>query len=168
MINLESEIVTGSSPFEHHVYFRAGVGALILNQEGLVLVAERSDVTGAWQAPQGGLLPGEDPLDAMRREVVEETGIQPPDLTVLVEYESWLGYELPSADRSEKTGRGQVHKWFLLRYIGDKGTIDLPRGKSAEFIRWRWVPIGRLVEKAWSVRQPVYARLADEWREYFR
>ena len=55
------------------IYFRAGVGMLVINTKGLVLVAERSDRPDAWQAPQGGLQPEEEPLDAARRELAEET-----------------------------------------------------------------------------------------------
>lgn len=32
---------------------------------------------GAWTIPKGGVEPGESPLDAARREFVEETGIEP-------------------------------------------------------------------------------------------
>ena len=32
---------------------------------------------GAWTIPKGGVEPGEDPLDAARREFIEETGITP-------------------------------------------------------------------------------------------
>jgi hypothetical protein len=32
-------------------YFRAGVGAAIINRGGLVLALERADIPGAWQLP---------------------------------------------------------------------------------------------------------------------
>jgi type I restriction enzyme M protein len=35
--------------------FRAGVGAMIVNREGRVLILERRDIPGSWQMPQGGL-----------------------------------------------------------------------------------------------------------------
>ena len=46
-------------------YFRAGVGAVVLEPNGRVLVLERSDVPGAWQFPQGGLDDGETPPEGM-------------------------------------------------------------------------------------------------------
>lgn len=143
------------------VYFRAGVGMLVVNDHGRVLAAERSALPGAWQAPQGGLLPNEEPIDAAQRELFEETGLIWSDVEVVGEHVEWLGYELPSDSRNEKTGRGQVHKWFLLRYRG--GDIDVSRGAGHEFARWRWMSMAELVDTTWSVRQAVYRRLAQTW-----
>ena len=39
-----------------------------------VLVAQRSDIKGAWQFPQGGIDDGETPRDALFRELEEEIG----------------------------------------------------------------------------------------------
>ena len=63
-------------------YFRAGAGAMIVNDEGHVLAIERADIAGAWQLPQGGLDEDEEPLDAAYREIAEETGIEKADLEV--------------------------------------------------------------------------------------
>ncbi len=143
------------------VYFRAGVGMLVLNGDGLVLAAERSGMRDAWQAPQGGLRPDEAPIDAVRRELAEETGLDWSSVQVLAEHPEWLGYELPADARSGKTGRGQVHKWFLLRYLG--GKIDLGRTGTQEFGKWHWVTFDALVGNTWPVRQPVYRHLATTW-----
>jgi len=147
------------------IYFRAGVGLLVINRSGLVLVAERSDRPKAWQAPQGGLQPGEEPLDAAARELDEETGIRWSDVTVMAELDEWLGYELPPEARSEKTGRGQVQKWFLVRFLGSDQSVHVATGESAEFRRWRWVPLQELVDSAWDVKRPVYRRLVETWSD---
>jgi putative (di)nucleoside polyphosphate hydrolase len=105
--------------------------------------------------------PGEAPIDAVRRELAEEVGLDWSNVEVLAEHPEWLGYELPAGARSGKTGRGQVHKWFLLRYLG--GTIDLGRSGGREFSKWRWVPFALLEVETWPVRQPVYRHLASTW-----
>jgi len=142
------------------VYFRAGVGLLVVDRRGRVLAAERTGLPGAWQLPQGGLLPHETPIDAARRELTEETGLNWADVEVVDELPEWLGYELPAERRSDKTGRGQVHRWFLLRL---RGRIDAPGGDGKELGHWRWVQMSELVDDTWWVRQPVYRRLAEVW-----
>lgn len=148
------------------VYFRAGIGLLVMNLQGLVLAAERSDTPGAWQAPQGGLLPGEEPVEAAPRELAEETGIRWSDVTLVAEHPEWLGYELPPDARSDKTGRGQVQKWFIVRYNGADEAVNLPRSGTAEFRQWTWLPMSNLVARAWHVKQPVYRRLAETWPDF--
>lgn len=148
-------------------YFRAGVGLIVVNGEGMVLGLERSDVRDSWQLPQGGIAIGEEPAESAQRELMEETGIKWHDTTLVDVYPSWLAYELPASSRSPKTGRGQVQLWFLLRFNGQDDDIHLkPANGEQEFTRWRWMPIGDLVAAAWEVRQPIYWELATHWSAY--
>jgi putative (di)nucleoside polyphosphate hydrolase len=144
-------------------YFRAGVGLIVLNDAGQVLAAERSDRPGAWQTPQGGLQPWEEPIEAAGRELFEETGIRWSEVIVIAESPQWLGYELPAEARSEKTGHGQVQKWFLVRYRGADDTVDVGKGAAAEFRTWTWMPAQELVERSWEVKRPIYRYLAETW-----
>lgn len=140
-------------------YFRAGVGILIMNGAGHVLALERSDIPGAWQLPQGGLLENEEPKRAAIREVREETGIAEGDLEYVDAFPGPLAYELPPEARTIKTGRGQVQYWFLYRFTGDDEKIDVKPG--GEFSAWRWMPFGKLVGTVVEFRRPVYERLAE-------
>jgi mutator protein MutT len=54
--------------------FVPGVRALILNEEGEVLLQQRAD-TGRWGLPGGAVELGETALEALKREVLEETGL---------------------------------------------------------------------------------------------
>ena len=112
-------------------FFRAGVGAMIINKERNVLVCRRADIEeDQWQMPQGGIHVAEEPIHALYREVKEETGIEPALLRVLTEAKEWIAYELPPGYRSDKHGRGQVHKWFLCRFEGDDAAIRPDKGKT--------------------------------------
>ena len=62
------------------VYRRTGARVeFLLAHPGGPLWA-RKDL-GAWMIPKGLIEPGEEPLDAARREFHEETGLQPPSIT---------------------------------------------------------------------------------------
>jgi putative (di)nucleoside polyphosphate hydrolase len=140
--------------------FRAGVGIVVLDARGRVLAFERSAVPGGWQLPQGGIEGDEEPVDALWRELREETGLTADDVQVVAELPEWVGYELPAEYRSPKTGRGQVHKWFLLRAGGDDLPVRTDTMPGAEFRSWRWVDLAELAEQTVAFRQPVYRRLA--------
>ena len=145
-------------------YFRAGVGAVILNRKGLILALERIDVSGAWQLLQGGLEAFEDPFQAILREVAEETGIIDTALELLDTYPEPLVYELPDAARTKKTGRGQVQYWFLFRFHGSDDTIDIKSG--GEFCEWKWTNYRSLLNITIDFRQSLYRKLADWFVPY--
>jgi len=138
--------------------FRAGVGAIILNKSGKVLGLERKDILDSWQLPQGGLDVGESPLEAVKREVFEETGIKEGRLRLLSTVPRLLAYELPKEYRNQKIGRGQVQQWFLFAYEGLDEEISL--GDNKEFRNWRWWSITELTSIVVPFKKPVYHELS--------
>ena len=67
---------------------RLGVGAIVLNNKNRVFVGKRKDnPVDKWQMPQGGVNKGEKLIDAMRRELEEETGIK--NIKILKEIDGW-------------------------------------------------------------------------------
>jgi len=145
--------------------FRAGVGAIILSTSGKVLSLERKDIPGAWQLPQGGLDEDESPLEAVKREVYEETGIEAQGLELLSSESRLLAYELPAEARTRKTGRGQVQYWFLFQFTGQDNAITL--GDQKEFRAWQWMSMDDLTARIVSFKQPVYQELLKDFRPYF-
>jgi putative (di)nucleoside polyphosphate hydrolase len=127
--------------------FRAGVGALLLNPSGRVWVGERirklnQQLDFPWQLPQGGLDEGEDPRDAVFRELEEETGTA--NAEIIAETPDWLTYDLPLdvRDRVWKGRfRGQRQKWYALRFLGKDSEFDLETHAKPEFSSWRWAPM---------------------------
>jgi len=146
-------------------FFRASVGIVVGRADGRVLVFERIDKPGEWQLPQGGLDVGEEPHEASLRELEEETGIGPDLVELIAEHPNWLAYELPPERRRRKTGRGQVQKWFLYRFLGTDDDIDLapPAGERQEFAAFRWITLADLVTEVWEVRRPIYQALLKAW-----
>jgi putative (di)nucleoside polyphosphate hydrolase len=143
------------------VTFRSGVGMIILDEQGRALALERADRPKAWQLPQGGIEDDESPMEALWRELREETGLTQTHVSAFAEVPEWLGYELPPEARSAKTGRGQVHKWFILRALTAELPVNLPQDGDREFQSWRWVDLEKLAEQVVAFRQPVYRRLAQ-------
>ncbi len=146
--------------------FRANVGALIINDNGQTLAFERNDIKDAWQLPQGGIDIGEEPIDALFREIKEETCINKSALKLIDEHPEWLAYELSKEKRSNKTGRGQVQKWFLLRFTGYEKDIDPENAVEHEFTAWKWTTLKKLTEKTAPFRKNIYKRLEEYFAEY--
>lgn len=164
-------------PFEDLPY-RPCVGVMLLNGAGLVFIGRRLggpehvDRTHAWQMPQGGIDPGEDPWSAALRELREETNIR--SVERLGEIAEWLQYEIPpdilgQAWRGKY--RGQRQKWFALRFIGDEREIDIaqPDGThTAEFAAWRWAPMLTLPDLVVPFKRAVYERVVGEFQHLVR
>ena len=131
-------------------YFRANVGNLIINTEGLVLAAERKERPGAWQLPQGGINQEESEEAAALREMREEIGLSEDDMNELMNllgtHTGWFAYQLPEELWSEKNGRGQTQKFFAYRFLGQDEQLDEKFEKSEEFSSWKWVRMADLIE----------------------
>ena len=154
-----------SDPARDRPGYRRGVGMLVLDRGDLVLIAQRRDIAAdAWQMPQGGIDPGETPLAAAWRELMEEIGTDKVDL--IGESERWLGYDLPP-DLRDKTWqgryRGQTQKWFAFRFLGSDRDIDLG-GADAEFVAWRWIRFETLPDIIVAFKRKLYQEVVAEFR----
>lgn len=146
--------------------YRPCVGIMLINREGLVFTARRLDTPGnAWQMPQGGIDPGESPETAALRELREEIGTDSAE--ILAETRSWYSYDLPENLRGKLWGggfSGQTQKWFLLRFTGADGDIDLD-GEHPEFSEWRWTSAADLPRHIVPFKRDVYAGVLAEFRD---
>jgi len=138
--------------------YRPCVGAVLANTDGKVFIAERLDIPGAWQMPQGGIDPGESPREAACRELEEEIGVGAGLVEIAAEYPDWLTYDLPD-DLVGKVWkgrwRGQKQRWFLMAFHGDDADIDLDIS-HAEFSRWRWVSPEEAVSAIVPFKRDIY------------
>lgn len=158
--------------------YRPNVGIALFNAAGLVLIGRRYRDDGPeiilpgleWQMPQGGIDAGENPRDAVMRELWEETGVS--EAGYLGETD-WMTYEFPTYDgpathRLAKF-RGQRQKWFALRFTGNDSEIDplaTRNGQPPEFDQWRWERLDRVAALVVPFRQQVYTAVATTFARF--
>ena len=113
--------------------------------------------------PQGGIDPGEAPIDAACRELFEETGIRSARL--LAEAPDWYDYDIPHARtrRWRQRYRGQTQRWFAFLFTGDEAEIDISghNGGAAEFTQWAWRPMADLPGLIIPFKRPVYEKVVE-------
>ena len=146
---------------------RIGVGAIVLNEKNHVFVGKRKDnPVDKWQMPQGGVNRGEDLIEAMKRELHEETGIQ--NIKILNEIDGWFEYELPNYLLGKiwrGKFRGQKQKWFIVKFLGNDEEIKLEKDKP-EFIEWKWLDIENLPNVSVDFKRKVYEKLLPKIRNF--
>ncbi len=136
-------VLTDSAPAEPPL-IRVAAG-ILRDQAGLILIAQRppgGHVGGFWEFPGGKLHPGEQPGQALIRELKEELGVTVEAAT------PFMTYRHPYPERSV-----ELHVFLVERYAGE------PRGVEGQPLRWvtlKELPDSGLLE----ADQPIAAELA--------
>jgi len=140
----------------HDLLMLPGVSAVVLNGVNEILLVRRAD-NGCWSIPAGAVDPGEQPADAVVREVLEETGV-----AVVVDRVAGVALyprSYPNGDICQ-----YLNVWFRCRAIGGNAQVNddesvavgwfrvdaLPELKQYELLRIE-VALGG-DERAWFVR----------------
>lgn len=116
----------------------------IIVRENEILAMRRSELkvgAGLWEATSGRVEPGEEPIDAMRREILEETGLEvrvhdrPVDaytarrgespMVVIVFRADWIAGEVERSDEHD------AHRWVSPDEFAELSTLD----RLAEAVR---------------------------------
>ncbi len=152
---------------QNELPLRLGVGIIVLNKENKVFVGKRRDnPINKWQMPQGGVDRGENLVNAMKRELKEETSIK--SIEILKELEGWTKYELPNYLLGKiwrGKYRGQKQKWFIVRFLGKDEEINL-KTTHPEFIEWQWLDIENLPSVIVHFKKKVYEKLLPVIRSF--
>ena len=139
--------------------YRPNVGIVLMHADGRVFWARRVRRDG-WQFPEGGMNTAETPLEAMYRELREETGLLPDHVAVLGAPPGWLRYRLPqrAIRRTDKlVCIGQKQVWFLLKFTGQEADLRLDLTDKPEFDHWRGVDFWYPMENVVTFKRGVYA-----------
>ena len=144
--------------------YRPCAGVMLINRDGLVFVGQRLDsVLEAWQMPQGGIDPGEDPLEAAYRELWEETGVARDHAQLIATAPEELTYDLPDdlvAKVWKGKWRGQRQRWFLFRFTGQDSDVNIQTA-DPEFRAWRWLEPAELPEMIVPFKRALYSQLLE-------
>ena len=145
--------------------YRANIGMILCSNEGKLFFARRIGSDNAWQFPQGGMKENESFEDALYRELLEETGLTVEHVKILGRTKDWLKYKLPKGYvRADcyPLCVGQKQIWFLLRFLGNDGDIQLDIANKPEFDQWRWVDFWVPPEQVIFFKQKVYREALEE------
>jgi 8-oxo-dGTP pyrophosphatase MutT (NUDIX family) len=120
---------------------RLVVGALIVDDAGRAFVHRRGPnrtlFPNCWDIPGGHVEPGESPLDALRREVEEETGWR-------------LRRVIAELGEMRWTGDDGIPRRELDYLIEVDGDLDAPRLEEPDHVGFAWVKldqVDRLMEQ---------------------
>jgi putative (di)nucleoside polyphosphate hydrolase len=153
--------------------YRMNVGFVLVNPIGKVFLGKRADKSGpddGWQLPQGGIDSGESPTEALWRELGEEVGTTRAEL--VASYPRPMSYDFPDAVRAKVYDgryRGQTQYWFLLRFVGDDGDINIhhaERGQEPEFSDYAWCAPQDVINRAVTFKKTIYENVLYYFDEY--
>jgi putative (di)nucleoside polyphosphate hydrolase len=149
----------------HPKFYRPNVGLMLIAADRRVFVGQRTNQPDAWQMPQGGVDPGETPVEAACRELLEEVGTT--KALLLRESATWVAYDVPEDRRPARwkgRWRGQAQKWFALAFTGTDSDIDI-HAHDQEFEAWQWVPARELSSLIVPFKRPVYEAVLKEFAD---
>lgn len=110
-------------------------------EEGQVLLIRKGKgpYTGSWDLPGGGIEHGESPEDAVRRELIEETGLPVLDLALAGVYHKRLVNPLPDGDLEDLQ-----HIGVIYRITVDRAARLREEPDGIDSLGARWLPVCEL------------------------
>lgn len=144
--------------------YRPCVGMMVVSKDRKVFVGQRLDTRAeAWQMPQGGIDEGEEPAQAVMRELQEEVGTDAAE--IVASSQGWFDYDLPEHLVPQLWGgkyRGQRQKWFLLRFTGVDADIRIDTAHQ-EFAAWQWASLADVPRLIVPFKRKLYEQVIAEF-----
>jgi len=128
--------------------YRLNVGIILSNEQGQLFWAR-----------------DESPEEAMYRELLEETGLNPGDVKILGCTSDWLRYRLPKRfvrRNQSPVCIGQKQIWYLLRMISAESAVNLAANEKPEFDSWCWIDYWEPAKRVIFFKRKVYKKALKE------
>lgn len=140
--------------------YRPNVAMIIVSnnypEKKEIFIAQRNDLKGVWQFPQGGIDKGEDVQEALFRELEEEIGTD--KAKIIGEYPEWISYDFPEkVSKKMKPYTGQTQRYFLLK-LKKSAVINLAT-KHPEFDKYKFVSVDEVLGITAHFKKPVYEKV---------
>ncbi len=146
--------------------YRPNVAMIVLSpaypERKEVFIAQRNDISGVWQFPQGGIDEGEEVKEALFRELEEEIGTK--DVEIIAEYPEWISYDFPDKiAKKMKPYKGQRQRYFLVK-LNEGAAIKLDT-KHPEFDEYKFVDVDEVLQYTAHFKKPVYESVIDYFKK---
>ncbi|MCE3047711.1 RNA pyrophosphohydrolase [Helicobacter kayseriensis] len=146
--------------------YRPNVSAVILSSEYPkkceIFIAKRIDMKDIWQFPQGGIDQGENPQEALKRELKEEIGTNA--IEILAQYPQWINYDFPSSVAHKfYPFDGQSQKYFLVR-LKSNALINIAT-PVPEFSEYAFVEFDKIFDRIKHFKKPIYKQVLDYFKK---
>ena len=144
--------------------YRKNVG-IVVCKKGKVLLCARADQKDfQWQFPQGGLEKEEDFIEAGKRELFEETGIE--NVKLITTISQPIRYDFPK-ELKYLPFRGQDQYWVLFEFLGDDGEIRFDINPDCiEFKAFRWDIIDVAPNEIVYFKRDVYKKVVEVFKPF--
>lgn len=118
---------------------------------------------GHWEFAKGHIEKNESEIDALRREVAEETGLA--DIKIIPGFKKYIKYFFrPYQDNLVKKGKKEKTKWIfklVVFFIAETKTKNIKL--SPEHIGFLWLPIDEAIKKTTFKNSKELLKKADEF-----
>ena len=145
--------------------YRPNVAMIIVSndypEKKEIFIAQRNDLEGVWQFPQGGIDEGEEVEEALFREMKEEIGTA--KAKVIAQYPEWISYDFPEKiAKKMKPYKGQTQRYFLLKL--KKSAIINLETKHPEFNDYKFVDADDILNHTAHFKKPVYETVINYFK----
>ncbi len=137
--------------------YRPNVAAIVLSakypEKCEIFIASRTDISDAWQFPQGGIDKGETPKEALFRELEEEIGTN--EVEIISSYPKLISYDFPALIAKKMYPYdGQEQQYYLVKL--NKGAKININTKIPEFGAYKFVSTKKIYDYIAFFKRPVY------------